>query len=1181
MGEIFHLIRPDSPLDFTGERLTTATSGQVEVEHLHRYFLARNFCRGLDVLDIASGEGYGSALLAQVARSVVGVEISADAVQHADRAYKHDNLRFAVGDARTIPLSDCSVDVVVSFETVEHIYEQEKFLAEVRRVLRPGGSFVSSTPDRDTYSPADSPVNPYHVRELSKAEFEELLCRYFANVGCLLQRPMMGSVMLAEKSGAMRPLTFERRGTDWYEGSTGLPRASYVVTFASDGPVDLPDTSLYIERTQFGLSLGDLSTATQRVASLEQEVERLRATVASARHMQDAHTNTLAELAVLRQQLSKALDREAFSVDRERRHAEKLFTTELRARDAQAEAQSLVIQADRRAAEAQQRVFAAERHAGDAERWASEAERRANEAERRANEAERRAGNAEAWLEAVRTSTTWRALAPVRYIVHRLVRRAPPATPVAVETALSSDASPRLVTDLEALPPGRDETAAPVQPTPEAIPPQESQEVEATPKTLLLERLERELARFLSHTDRLVFPNEPAPDISVILVLYNKAFFTLACLRSLLAYAAPSFEILIVDNGSSDETQVLLARVDNVSVISNRENLGFVAAVNQAAAAARGRALLLLNNDATPRADALHHALRTLDSEPNIGAVGCRIVLPSGELQEAGSIVWSDGSTLGYGRGLSPAAGEAQFRRDVNYCSGAFLLTRRDLFERLGGFDTIYSPAYYEEADYCLRLWRSGWRVVYEPRAVIDHYEFGSQDGERQAYALSMQNRKVFRSLHGLALARDHLPAAPANILIARHRPRDRPRLLVIDTLVPLSTLGAGYPRASAMLNEAVAAGWFVSLFPLHLQQVDWAAAYAELVLEIEICDGRGDTGLATFMAERMGYYDVVLVSRPDNMKLFLAAVESQPQVTHGVRIIYDAEALFTMRAIQQAELAGCPLSETEATSLMDAEIALATNVDAVIAVSHGEAEIFRVRQSAPVYVVSHPAYLRSPLPEFSERRGFLYVGRLLEKDSANYEGLSWFIRAVWPTIRAKLGDVELIVAGSLHPEPSELMAPAVRLLGPVADLGPVYDQARVFIAPNRFGAGVPIKIVEASAAGLPVVASRVMAVQLQWTPGIDLEAEDVPEVMASAAVRLHEDELHWGRVLASARVRLEAAYGHRQFRDSLRAALGSAPRKIGITRNPCAPSQDSSPPGPERVARLNPESDDLLGRGD
>jgi 2-polyprenyl-3-methyl-5-hydroxy-6-metoxy-1,4-benzoquinol methylase len=120
MGEIFLREASDKALDFTGERMTAGHVGQVEFEHLHRYFFAREFCRDKDVLDVAAGEGYGSAYLGQIARSVVGVELSAKAVEHANASYKRDNVSFHQGDARHLTLPDASFDVVTSFETIEH-----------------------------------------------------------------------------------------------------------------------------------------------------------------------------------------------------------------------------------------------------------------------------------------------------------------------------------------------------------------------------------------------------------------------------------------------------------------------------------------------------------------------------------------------------------------------------------------------------------------------------------------------------------------------------------------------------------------------------------------------------------------------------------------------------------------------------------------------------------------------------------------------------------------------------------------------------------------------------------------------------------------------------------------------------------------------------------------------------
>lgn len=662
-----------------------------------------------------------------------------------------------------------------------------------------------------------------------------------------------------------------------------------------------------------------------------------------------------------------------------------------------------------------------------------------------------------------------------------------------------------------------------------------------TNKPQVLDDLRERLAGFLFEGHRLSFPKVAAPDISVIIVLFNQAHFTLHCLRAVLSQRGVSLQVILVDNNSTDETAALLRRLDNVQVLKNQQNIGFVVAVNQAAVEAQGRTILLLNSDAFVREDALAIALKTLDSDPDIGAVGGRLVLPSGRLQEAGSIVWSDGTALGYGRGLPAETGEAMFRRDVDYCSAAFLLTPRATFERLGGLDPIYAPAYYEDADYCLRLAKTGLRVVYEPRAVIDHYEFGSQTRKSEAVEQCMRNRKRFRLCHVDTLRQQHFPHSETNVLFARDRARARRRVLVIETEVPYRFLGAGYPRMAALLNEAFAAGSFVTLYPLQSPVVDWKRAHGEFAAEIEICDGRGVAGLAGFLRERQGYYDVILVSRPDNMALFKEALRDQPSLIDGTQVVYDAEALFAARSVALAKLHGQPMSAEEVDGLINQETELTAGVDSVVTVTPSEAQVFRARQPAPVYVLGYPARLEQETPDFTARGGFLFVGRLLAKEAPNYEGLSWFVHSVWPHVRATLGEVQLTVVGLLHPEPTELAAPGVLLEGPVDDLRPFYARARVFIAPVRFAAGVPIKILEAGAAGLPVVATKLMAMQLGWQPGREIEATDDAKEMTEAAIALYKDFGRWSAIRAAALHRLSAEHSEAAFQRELRVLLTGA----------------------------------------
>lgn len=550
--------------------------------------------------------------------------------------------------------------------------------------------------------------------------------------------------------------------------------------------------------------------------------------------------------------------------------------------------------------------------------------------------------------------------------------------------------------------------------------------------------------------------------------------------------------------------------------------------VNQAAQQARGRALLVLDPGVRLRDGTLQAALAALDSQPDIGAVGGRVVLPDGTVQEAGRIIWATGANTGYGRGLPEAAGPVMARRDVDACSGGFLLIRRSVFAALGGFDPAFPRGSTADSDLCLRLRSAGHRVVYEPKSVVD------APLQRTA---TPDEQKLFRVRHLDAVP----PGRPPTDEVFARDAAARKRLLVIDGFVPLQVMGAGYPRAQALLNAADALGWSVTLFTLDLGSPGWANTYAELSPGIEVISQRGAAGLAEFLRARPGFYDVVLISRPETMQAVRAVLEAEPGGLSGswpgARLVYDAEALFTTRRIRQAVLAGAPLSAADEAAMLARELALTQGVDAVAAVTPGEAAIFRTGQPAPVTVLSHPVQPRTG-PDFAARSGFLFVGRLLEKEAPNYDGLHWFIQSVWPAMRAALGDAQLTVVGALHADPAELCGPGVRLFGPVNDLKPAFDAARVFIAPARFAAGVPIKVLEAGEAGLPVLTTSLIAAQLGWTPGHEVAAADEPAALAALGVKLHEDAAFWHITRTRAAERLRREHGAELFQNRLHALL-------------------------------------------
>ena len=620
-------------------------------------------------------------------------------------------------------------------------------------------------------------------------------------------------------------------------------------------------------------------------------------------------------------------------------------------------------------------------------------------------------------------------------------------------------------------------------------------------------------------TGRLTIPPSAAPAVSVLVATApGTAHLLPATIAALLASGGPAIEVFVT--GGTLEVGAGLAQVDGVRV----------APPPLALAVARAPAVLLLNAGICPRPGALAAALRALDR--GAGAVGGRLIEPGGRVWMAGGIVWADGTMSRYGAGLAEWDGAVGFTREAWFVQAGFIALPRPLLLAVGLPDRAFDSLDAAGADLCARIRHLRRRVAYEPEMVADLR--GAQAPVTQA------DRTRYRAAKIGAPAADR-SNAPAARLRARDT-RERPRLLVLDGFVPRRAMGAGYPRAQALLNAASRLGWAVTLLPLDPADTGWGPVRAELSWEVEVCGGVGEAELAAFLRARAGYYDVVLVSRPENLQALRRSIGTGREALGRARLIYDAEALFSARLATKASLEGRPHSALAQAALLAAELAPVAGIDAVAAVSPAEAAILKAGQAAPVHVLSHPAQPRTG-PPFAARDGFLFIGRLLERDAPNWTGLQWFVHGVWPLIRARLPSAVLRVVGALHADQSGLTAPGVALLGPLSDLDPAYDAARVFVAPTRFGAGVPIKVLEAAAAGLPIVTTRLIASQLEW--GADaIAADDGPAAMADEALRLHTDAAAWTAMQAGAWERLEARHGAARFDAALSALLdGAAPR--------------------------------------
>ena len=457
----------------------------------------------------------------------------------------------------------------------------------------------------------------------------------------------------------------------------------------------------------------------------------------------------------------------------------------------------------------------------------------------------------------------------------------------------------------------------------------------------ILKDLSQRLLLFLSHNDRLALPTSEQPQLSIIVPVRDRAECTFNCFVSLLAMRDVPYEVILVENGSRDLTTELLRRTSGVRVISNEEPLHFLDSVNQAAAQARGETLLLLNNDCFPYPGAIPRLLKTLAYSKRIGAVGGMLIRPDGTLQEAGCAVSRSGSPKGIGRGDSPQDVRYSKVERVNYCSGALLATPRSLFNELGGLDGLYRPAYFEDLDYCITLRELGYDVIYEPRAAALHVEYGSARNLDATVRLHLRNQERLRKKH------KNLFAVTAGDTTADTEPLAdsprRPRVLVIDDQVPMFFKGAGFPRARLMLNSLAALGCSTTLYTTAQPPINRYLEVAAVDRRIELITNEHRDLIASFLEETQDRWDIVIVSRPHNMKAVRDALRSLPEARAKFRLLYDTESIFCLRDIRRAAVIdGYIVPDYERQRLLDSELDAARGADGMISVTEEESHICR-----------------------------------------------------------------------------------------------------------------------------------------------------------------------------------------------------------------------------------------------
>ena len=603
-------------------------------------------------------------------------------------------------------------------------------------------------------------------------------------------------------------------------------------------------------------------------------------------------------------------------------------------------------------------------------------------------------------------------------------------------------------------------------------------------------------------------PSSNHPVVSIVIPVYNQFHYTYACLKTIAMNSGDvPYEVIVANDCSTDLTTQLTKIITGVKVVTNKENLRFLRNCNNAAKHAGGKYILFLNNDTQVQKNWLSSLVELIERDEKIGMVGSKLVYPDGRLQEAGGILWRDGSAWNYGNGKDPAMPEYNYVKDVDYISGAAIMIRANLWREIGGFDDQFAPAYYEDTDLAFEVRRHGYRVVYQPLSVVIHFEGVSNgtDTSGGLKAYQVKNQKAFYEKWKDVLAA-HKPNAEC-VFRARERSLDKPVLLFVDHYVPEFDKDAGSRAAYQYIQLFVHQGFQVKFIGDNFfHSLPYTTVLEQMGVEV-LCGDWYYMHWKEWLKENAVHFDYAILSRPHIAVNYIDILRQHSKA----HIAYFGHDLHYLRAMREYETTRDKSYLNESNSWHEKEYALMRKMDVVFYFSTVETEMIK-KEAPTINAVAIPVYIFDSVPDtpyrFEDRKDLFFVGGFGHRP--NLDAVEWLVSEIMPLVRKAVPEIQLHIAGSKMPnEIKELDGKnGIVIEGTVSDerLRELYGQSRMTVVPLRYGAGVKGKVIESMYNGIPLVTTTCGAEGIEGAKNTII-ALDTADEIAKKIVALYNDK--------------------------------------------------------------------------